>query len=129
MSAWGAFAPQQDVQPAVAKAPPQSSDLAETGSNETILGPPAAIADRTAIRTDRLACPPFVRIPLQGLSQIVHAAAFPHFTDTNTRALAHTPDIGPDPDREEFAPDSPLEGGVSSELVSEIGLFQRDSGR
>ena len=69
------------------------------------------------------------RIPLQGLSQIVHAAAFPHFTDTTTRALAHTPDIGPDPDWEEFAPDSPLEGGVSSELVSEIGLFQRDSGR
>jgi hypothetical protein len=33
------------------------------------------------------------------------------------------------PPKIRFAPDSPLEGGVSSELVSEIGLFQRDSGR
>jgi hypothetical protein len=28
-----------------------------------------------------------------------------------------------------FSCDSPLEGAVRSELVSELGLFQRDSGR
>jgi hypothetical protein len=30
----------------------------------------------------------------------------------------HTPDIASDPDWEEFAPDSPLEEAVTSELVS-----------
>src|ERR1700737_2353032 len=56
------LAPQQDVQPAVTEAPPDSGDRAQTGTQETILRPPAVIADRTAIRTDHLACPPLAHL-------------------------------------------------------------------
>jgi hypothetical protein len=53
-----ALAPQQDVQSAIAKAAPHRGDLAQTGSQQIIVWPPAAIADRAAVRADRLACPP-----------------------------------------------------------------------
>ena len=44
-------------------------------------------------------------------SQIVHAGRlFALHRYNHTRSRPHTPDIGPDPDWEEFAPDSPLEG-------------------
>src|SRR6516225_2679882 len=53
-----AFAPQQDVQTAIAKAPPHRRDLTQADPYGHIVRPPAAIADRAAIRTNRVACPP-----------------------------------------------------------------------
>jgi hypothetical protein len=55
-----ALAPQQDMQPALAEAPSDSGNLALSGPDETIVRPPAAIADRAAIHPDRLACPPLL---------------------------------------------------------------------
>jgi len=48
------LAPQQ-VQPAVAEASPDSGDLAQPGSNNAVIRPPAAIADRAAVRADNRA--------------------------------------------------------------------------
>ena len=53
-----AFSLQQDVQAAVAKAAPRRGKLAQAHPNGHIVRPPAAIADRAAVGTDRLACPP-----------------------------------------------------------------------
>jgi hypothetical protein len=53
-----ALALPQNVQPAIAKPPPDCGNLAQTGSNDTIVRPPAAVADRAAIHSDRPACPP-----------------------------------------------------------------------
>jgi len=45
-----AFALQQDVQSVVTEAPPDGGDLAQTGSQEAVLRPLAAIADRARVR-------------------------------------------------------------------------------
>jgi hypothetical protein len=48
-----ALAPQQDVLPAIAKAPPHRGDLPQTGWQQTIVWPPAAI--RTELRSAPIA--------------------------------------------------------------------------
>src|SRR5262245_66275319 len=53
-----ALALQQDVQTAIAKAASHRGDLAQADPYGHIVRPPAAIADRAAVRTNRLACPP-----------------------------------------------------------------------
>jgi hypothetical protein len=44
-----AFSPQQDVQPPITKPPPDSSNLAQAGSQEPVISSSAAVTDRTAI--------------------------------------------------------------------------------
>jgi len=53
-----ALAPQQDVQPAIAKATTNSGDLAQPRADRSIIRPSAAVAHRTAVHIERLACPP-----------------------------------------------------------------------
>ena len=53
-----AFAPQQDMPSAVAEATSDRGALAQPRANDTIIRPPAAIADRAAVHPDRLACLP-----------------------------------------------------------------------
>src|SRR6201982_1449957 len=49
---------QQDMQPPIPEAPANSGDLAQSRTNETIIGSPAAVAHRAAVHAERLACPP-----------------------------------------------------------------------
>src|SRR5215472_9526400 len=85
-----ALAPQQDVQSAIAKAPPHRGDLPQTGSQQTIVWPPAAIADRAAVRADRLACPPLAHpVPLVEVSGgFASGGVRHHFLAATSRNMA-----------------------------------------
>lgn len=64
-------APQQEVQPAVTEPAPDSSDLAQPGSDQSVIRPSAAVTDRAAIRADGLARPPVAHLinPADGFSE------------------------------------------------------------
>src|SRR5205814_9448389 len=85
-----ALAPQQDVQPPIAKAPPHSGDLAQPGANDAVISSPAAVADRTAVHADRLACPPLAHpVDLAEMSGgLSSGGGRHHFLAATSRSIA-----------------------------------------
>src|SRR6516165_11599596 len=81
---------QQDVQAAIAKPASHRGDLAQTGSQQTILRPPAAIAHRAAVRANRLACPPLAHpIKLVEVSgSLASGGGRHHFLAATSRNMA-----------------------------------------
>src|SRR5262245_45745303 len=84
------FSLQQDVQAVVAKAAPDRGERAQPDPYAHAVRPPAAISDRAAVCTNRLACPPLAHSvdPVEVSGGLSSGGGRHHFPAATSRNMA-----------------------------------------
>ena len=94
------------MQPPIPEAPANSGDLAQSRTNETIIGSPAAVAHRAAAHAERLA----VQLGRHGITANCIHPGTTRTERTPSLLAARAAQLGVSPEeaeRQDFAPDSP----------------------